>query len=319
MVRPDEIRVIDLGSRVAGALTPGHKRTIRTKTDGNEDALALMSFGDQGELYLIADSHFGAFSSNTAVDLFLPVVQSYHGSHEARLFFTHLEIDRQLGAKKRDQGQVAEGCSTTLLSVWSVNDQLIWASSGDSSIFLLRDGKLQQVNRGHHALYLGDPINAPRQANFELDGYVPPDVLRDTERFDQALLGLVQICSSVSHGRHANHIADMLKVLEQKLGFELLVEPKDIVTPWSPLNICLAQWVPEFGRFTMKKGDQVLLASDGLEASVSGLSIKDLQEFMLSANGSAAARVSELMLRVLGREGGMDNCALVLRLEESEL
>ncbi len=315
VVRADEVRIVDLGSNLAAGLTPGHKRALKTKTDKNEDAVAIFQFPSNVELFLVADAHFGAATSSSAVEWFVPVFESLKGSLESRLFCTHLEIDRRLDAFKLDQPTISDGSSTTLLSVLIHDQHVIWASSGDSLLYLWRDDKLFQINRGHHALFLGDALNAPRHAAAILEGYVSPATARDIGLFDQVLLGLAQLAHArESYKGSETMVAEVISLLERRLGCELLLEPKDVLTPWSRLNIGIAQAVPEFGRFKLAENDLILLASDGLDAAVSGLSQDDIRLILGSGEGDAEVRVREMLDRVLSRDGGMDNCSVVLRI-----
>ncbi|MCB1044000.1 MAG: protein phosphatase 2C domain-containing protein [Acidobacteria bacterium] len=314
VVRPDEVQYVSLNDDLVGALTPGHKRTIKTKSDGNEDCLALIRFGTAGELMLVADAHFGAATSVQAIREFPTLFSRFQGSPESRLFFTHLELDRQLAEMKSKHSSVSEGCSTTLLSVWFDGSFLTWASSGDSILVLFREGKMQQINQTHHAMYLGDAYNAPHRCNEQLQAYLPEVVLADSHKRDQALLGLVQTSMNRDLFKdNEGRAKDMIHALENMLGTELSVAPKDIMTPWSPLNICLAQFIPEFGRFAPQPGDTLLMATDGIDPSVSGVPFEKLKELIEQRDKSVRERLGDVMDRVLSREGGMDNCALILK------
>jgi serine/threonine protein phosphatase PrpC len=127
--------------------------SVGVTTKPNEDAVGASAAGSEMVL-AIADGHWGREASEIAVskamELLGPEIRpSRESETRARLFSLFEQVNTQL----YEQAVAPPGASTpeTTLIVCHVKEAgsdraLYWASFGDSFLFLLRNGKLNQLN-----------------------------------------------------------------------------------------------------------------------------------------------------------------------------
>lgn len=90
----------------------------------------------------------GDIASGAAVQSMLRLYARGRPSHpEEALHAFVLKAHRRLRDRARDRG--AANMGTTLTAAWVLDGTLHWVHVGDSRLYLLRDGELQQVTRDH--------------------------------------------------------------------------------------------------------------------------------------------------------------------------
>lgn len=138
---------------------PGNASDVGQRND-QQDAYGLSNFEDAnfidhgGYLALVADGiggmEYGAAASNLAVDAFL-------GRYLAKSVLREIDetLDCALQAANRavqeeaERRDCMENMGTTLVAAVIYEGLLYWRSVGDSHLYLMRDGRLGQVNADH--------------------------------------------------------------------------------------------------------------------------------------------------------------------------
>jgi len=309
-VKPNARDVLTLApGRIAG-IAPGSRACVRKKLDGNEDAIGYARFEDGLELLFLADSHFGAMPATLAVSRCHERFAAATGSLTRRLFLAHLALDDEIRAEKRRQpDRLHAGCGTTLITVAAVDGRAALCSTGDSLAFVAREGRVRECAELVNGLFLGE--RAPNQARFrgllEDRGWLDPDLPAD--RRAAAYYELAALASAASSRRldESGARAAAARIAHWSgRSFEPPIE--ELLTPWSPLyGACLAA-LPRFETFSLEPDDALLLASDGIEPEVSGLSREALAEVLTDSRLEPAKMAARLLKRA-GRGG--DNLAIL--------
>lgn len=138
---------------------PGNVSHIGSRRD-QQDAYGLSNFTDgqfidhAGYLAVVADGiggmEFGSVASNLAVDAFLgrylgkSVMREVDETLDSALLAANRAVLEE--AERRD---CLENMGTTLVAAAIYEGYLYWRSVGDSHLYLLRDGRLAQINADH--------------------------------------------------------------------------------------------------------------------------------------------------------------------------
>ncbi|MCB1053546.1 MAG: hypothetical protein KDC71_23285, partial [Acidobacteria bacterium] len=193
----------------------------------------------------------------------------------------------------------------------AIQDQrLIWVSSGDSPLWLWRDQKIEPINILHHGMYLGPPENIQAKVAEELLGNAAKTF--ENDQLIAFLLVLTHFSFYVTHKSLSQEKAETLfTMMGQQLGAPLPFSLDELMKPWHPAHLLCAHQLPIWGSLNLMPGDRILLASDGLEEGVSGITKRQLTE-ILGLEKSMPEITKELLKQVL-RKGGFDNCTLWLR------
>ncbi len=115
---------------------------------GNEDALAVFS----PECYMVADGMGGHVAGEVASGLLVEVVQE---QLQGKASLTIDDLRSAILVAHKEMQQAArntpayEGMGTTATIFHIAAGNLCWAHVGDSRLYLLRHGKLDQVTRDH--------------------------------------------------------------------------------------------------------------------------------------------------------------------------
>jgi len=310
--KPNMTKVFTFGRKRAGGLTPGRKAGIKKKADGNEDAMAALDVNSQIELLLVADSHFGAMAANYCIENFESIFRKMEGSTPRRLFLSHLALDKAIFQRHDNRG-VRSHCATTLISVAIKGDVAAYCSSGDSRFYVLRAGHMREVNDIQDGLFLGDSFRHVDRFTRMLEKAGCIDVVTTEDQIQDTLFQLTKIYKQVK----ANRVdpPSVLKILEgigRSVGFPFPIAPEEISTEWHPFNLEMGKLLPSWGSFTLKQGDVLFLASDGLEEEVSGCPLGDIQGVLEEKDMDLETQAQTILDKCLGKRGGGDNLTFII-------
>ena len=315
-IKPNQTKTFLLGDRRVGGITPGRKSSIKKKMDGNEDAMAVIGVNQQVDLLLLADSHFGAMPATYCVDHFNRIFGEMKGSNPRRLFFTHLVLDQEIRQAKESLEGLPGGASTTLISVAIKGDTAAYCTTGDSRFYVLRGGQLQEVVELHDALFLGDsykPIRRFMRTLLKLD-VIDELTYDDDDKMRDILFQLTKIHKQVKASRvDPPSVQQIIDEITQAAGIPFPISAEELSKEWHPLNLEMGQLLPSWGSFTLKEGDILFLATDGIEPETSGLPLEDLQDILADSNLSLESQVQTILDRCLGKKGGNDNVTLLIQ------
>lgn len=285
------------------ASTAGSSPAIRKKFDANEDA-ALLWAGPTGMLAAVADAHFGSQASHQAVKRLPHQLDQVEGSLEKRLFQLHFQLDRHL----LSLGGIS---ATTLACAFLSGDRLVWVSSGDSQVCLLRKSHLTLLNPLQHDFFLGPPEDKLIQVRQEWFSEQSPVVAGGKDLPIPFLLGMTHFSQQVTQGTlHRDQAVRMLDLLVTSLTHSLPFTVDDLLKPWHPCHLFALAQLPCWGSQKLEAGDLLMLATDGIEPRVSGVSLEEVNALL---NGEKTLEEkAETILKLLLRAGGHDNCTLIL-------
>jgi serine/threonine protein phosphatase PrpC len=293
------------------ASTAGSSQAIRKKHDANEDA-AMLRLDPAGMLAAVADAHFGCQASHQAIQQIPAQMDLLEGSLEKRIFHLHFQLDRHLLA-------LGGPSATTLACAFLNGDRLVWASSGDSQLCLLRKGRLHLLNPLQHEFFLGPPNDKLVQVRHEwfpegLPEGLPEGCRERNGEWDLPipfLLGMTHFSQQVVQGALSRDQAlRILDILVSRLTHALPYSVDDFLKPWHPWHLFTLAQLPSWGSQKMEAGDVLMLATDGIEPRVSGVSLEEVNALLNEEK--TLVEKAETILRLLLRAGGKDNCTLIL-------
>jgi len=313
--QPRQIHVRDVDETAVCAMTAGSAKAVRNKFDGNEDALAVYDVARKGQLLLAADSHFGSAASSFVLEQFPVVFEATKGSIDRRIFGTHLTLDRETWRHKLQLHDVDPHCSTTLLSVFVQGNRLHYASTGDSILYLYRRGKLLQINGTRDGQFIGEPETHLNRSTEVIEAYIPKQIMNNMDTLYDYLFGLVHIqFYTRTQNLSEQQKKRILDIMREKIGAPVPLSAEDLVTPWHPVQIHLARHLPEWGRFSVRPGDLIILATDGILENVSGCSHDRLEQIMADESSSGLGAMAQAILEAcLGKRGGRDNTSILIK------
>ncbi|MDJ0835336.1 MAG: PP2C family serine/threonine-protein phosphatase [Acidobacteriota bacterium] len=315
-VKPNQAEVFEFGPKRVGGITPGRKSCIKKKVDGNEDAMAVINVNQQVDLLLLADSHYGAMPANYAVDHFARIFGEMQGSNPRRLFFSHLTLDREIREKREPRGGLGEGASTTLISVALKGDTVAYCSTGDSRFYRLRDGHMQEMIEIHDGLFLGDNYKPIRRFMRGLmkEGIVDEITYDDNDKMSDILFQLTKIHKQVKAGRaDLPSIEEITDGIGRTAGIPFPISAEELAKEWHPLNLEMGRLLPTWGSFTVKPGDILLMATDGIEPEVSNCSPEEIQDVLEDASVPLIEQAAAILEKCLGKKGGNDNLTFMIQ------
>ena len=186
--------------RFAGATDVGQKRTH------NEDSMYLP---DQERLVVVADGMGGHASgdvaSKMAVDtmseffratgespeITWPFMVNRDGRHDENRLVTGVKLANLKIYELAQSDSRLKGMGTTLVSAYFTDDRVLIAHVGDSRVYLIADGELQQVTEDHSLL--NDYIKMKRIGPDEVDKFPHKNVIvRALGMRDQVLVDLIK-------------------------------------------------------------------------------------------------------------------------------
>lgn len=301
---PGDCTVLGVNAQLAAGIAPGNRKTVASKTDGNEDAMGYIEL-EEGHCLLLADSHFGKLAAEVALERFADMFANTAGSMQKRLFYTVLDLDEAIReAKKQATEEIRPGCATTFMVAWIKGDQLVWASLGDSFLWHLRDGEAHLENE-RTPNFLGErqPLLATFEEALAGQGLIEPSESGQEHEFWWRMSQLNRSVRGLTTNFDSQNA--ILETFPTYAGRPELWEA--ICQPWSPFQIAARTALPEWGMRRLQPGDRLLLASDGVEEPASLVSIEN----MLRLAGDKASVPSQAVDRILaacqGRRGGGDN------------
>ena len=308
-LKPKQTTNIRFADRVYGGVCPGDKTCIRKKADGNEDAMGMIRLPNGHAILLVADSHFGALASKEALSRFSEVFNQTSGSPDQRLFETHLRLDKLV--RKTRQTFTPINCSTTLISVYVEPGTAWWCNTGDSHLMLHRNGNLQMRSEHHPALFVGDDMAHSQHVFNELERLGVTDVMTDPDNLHPIAFKLSQLGQDIrSDNADSDQIKQIIDQITKLADLDFPIPTEAIAQPWHELHQIM-QYAPHHGRFLLHEGDRLLLASDGIDADVSGIELEDI-ETVLNKHTDIEDTAKALLKAATTRKGCNDNLMFLL-------
>ena len=312
-IKPKQLIIETPVPNLVCGLSPGKKACVRKKVDGNEDSLALHR-GPQGEQCLVlADGHFGRFSGEWAVQKFGSLLFPLKALSPPTLshLMVHLTLDHQIRAHNDSLNPAKLRSSTTLLSVTLHPEGFTFCSTGDSHLFLYREAQLREVTSSESNLFVGDPQTYPLRIFSVLTRMGIIDVVMEEGEQVAVLHELAAMSQKVLLAEIGqSEVEQTLSRVARLTGLAFPFSGEELCSPWHPLHLALRE-TPRFGSLAVKPGDLLLMASDGIDEEVSGMSAGDIEQ-ILAGHGSLEEKARNLLRQSLGPKGGMDNLALWL-------
>ncbi len=308
-------KTFSFGPGRAAGITPGKKQSLRKKFDANEDCLALLGTAANEEILLVADSHFGSLASAVCIREFAGLLRTGHERAQRRMLRVHFQLDdliRESKAKPECRTQV--DCSTTLVSAMLQGSTLVFANSGDSRLWLCRQGEIRDLvgNEDAPALFLGDA----KAHLFQLVPFLERLGLIDaaTERAVQieVLLLVHELSALVRAGMGRDAVAQITAELQSLTHRALPMPLAELLESWHPIHIQVQERLPQVGACHLREGDILLLASDGIDEAESGVAPETIAEILSDSRHALEKRAGKLLERCMGRAGGNDNLAFIL-------
>jgi protein phosphatase len=113
-----------------------------SKTDSTPSILAVLADGVGGHMA-------GEVASKIATETISQVVLDSDGSNPGEILnFAIIQAGKKV-AEQSDSVDVQQGMGSTCACVWVMDDRVYTASVGDSRIYFIRDGVIQQVTTDH--------------------------------------------------------------------------------------------------------------------------------------------------------------------------
>jgi len=299
-------------TRVAG-ITAGKKQSVRRKHDGNEDSLAWLP-GDQGELLLLADSHYGSLASKFCMDSFKDLFEQGSGDTLRRLLRVHLQLDdRVREAKNQPEAALQRGCSTTLISAFVSKNKLYYASTGDSRLWLVRNDSLRDVlgNDDIRPLFVGDDHAHLFQYANTLEKMGCIDAVTERHEVAEVLLRLHEIQRLVRTSQSSEAVASLITEIEEITRIKFPIGLEDLMESWHTMHLELPTMLPQTGSLNLFPGDLIMMATDGIDEEESDCSTDKIAQLLI-AKLSLEKRADKVLGACMGRNGGNDNIAFIL-------
>ena len=228
---------------------------------------------------------------------------------------THLTLDDMIRQEKQVQALkgVHPGCATTLISAHCHERKLRFVSTGDSLIYLLREGDLIDINQNRTGLFLGDSHNHVLQVSRKLRRLGCIDAMTEQSQVVAIVGHLADAHAMLKAGKASKAaMGTLIQRISAIVGFPIPLKPEALMSESGELQIQLATTLPESGTVTLKPGDLLLIATDGLEAEVSGCSLETVREVLATAAPSLEKKAAYLLKKCLGWHGGGDNLTVFL-------
>lgn len=289
---PDTFFLEDITPQVALGTTPGNAISIAKKRDDNEDAAAWISYDQQGSLALLADAHFGAESGHIALDYVQTHFSPIAPDLLRQMFRLHLELDSEIRSHQHLQGRFRMTSATTFISAYFTADNVLFCTTGDSTILRFRAGKLETLTPIRQ-IFLGNPEPVVRSICLILEDHCAELTPYLKEQPYHALYQLA--C-------YLRNLPCPYPTLETGILTQLSQQQH------SELRNLINQYLPHFGSFSLQTGDIIMLASDGVTPEASALETSDLEQ-LLTTVGPSAAQVAEVIMKATV---GDDNLTLIV-------
>lgn len=297
----------------AAAITPGKKQSLRRKHDANEDCLAWIPT-PEGELFLAADSHYGSLASKHCVDHFTGLFQEGEGRVTRRLMRAHFQLDDAVRTTKHSPGQESQRrCSTTLVSALVKDGKLHYCNTGDSRLWLIRQGSLRDLigNEDAPPLFVGDDVVHLFQYVPRLEKMDCIDIVTERPEIIEVLLRLHEIHHLVKTDGSSEDVQTLVQEVEDFTAMPFPITLENLMESWHDLHLQLPLTLPQTGSFVLREGDVLMLATDGIDEDESGCSTRRIAEILSNGDG-LEKRASKLLSACMGRNGGNDNIAILL-------
>lgn len=314
-IKPGLEKIFSFGPRRAAGITPGKKQSLRKKLDANEDCLALLQTGAGEELLLVADSHFGSLASAVCIREFAGLLRSGSERDQRRLLRVHFQLDdliRETKAKPEWRAQAE--CSTTLVSAMLQGSTLTFANTGDSRLWLCRQGEIRDLigNDDAAPLFLGDAKTHLYQLVPYLERLGLIDDVTERAVLIEVLLLVHELSALVRAGMGREAVAQVAAELQLLTRVELPMPLAELLESWHPIHMQVQARLPQVGVCHMREGDVLLLATDGIDEAESGVTLQTIAEVLGESRHSLEKRAQRLLERCMGRAGGNDNLAFIL-------
>lgn len=310
-VKPNMTKVVQFSDHIIGALTPGNKSSLKKKQDLNEDAMAVITQGATRFL-IVADSHFGSFAADQAVSCFFETYERTSGDISERLLETHLALDRTILKRKKTADESQRMSASTLITVAIENETAYYCNTGDSRLYRKTGDMLEEVLDPQASLFVGDEFQGPSNIAKHLAQHGCTDEFTQAMEVDRAILELAHIHRQVSNvridrGSAEAHFSRVAEITGLPFPDNLDV----VLEPWSWLMTTMDRYLPRWGRFRVRQGDVLLLATDGIEEDVSHCTPDDI-ETILTSGHNLEAMAGDLLKACMGRRGVDDNLTFIL-------
>ena len=312
-IKPGELHLQNLGSHILAGTTPGNRKSIKSKMDGNEDFVHIMSTPN-GSLFALCDAHFGCKSGKMASLELQQLKNSVSSNPIKKMFQYHYLIDRNLKEAKLNQS-ISTNSATTLITGYLEDRNLWWVNSGDSSLFLFRAGELKLLNCRRSNLFVGEfpRVEKTLHESFQM----PPSLLENPSRIIHAHLILSHICHLANQSQLTQKsLGLMLMKMEEHTGIVFKGDPVMLGKPWHEANTISYKTTPEWGQHKLASNDIILAVTDGVCDQNNPEHPQKLQQ-ILSSNPLEKAGTA-ILENTLER-GGKDNASfLMIRVKAAE-
>ncbi|PIE02538.1 MAG: hypothetical protein CSA81_06915 [Acidobacteria bacterium] len=288
------------------ASSPGTKKTIKGKKDGNEDCLAIHK-DRGGTLFAICDAHFGIASAKTTLKIIPSLVHLLNKNPALRLFKAHYTLDETI----RAMNETAQTHSaTTCIHAFHTENSLTWVSTGDSSLYIIRGNSILPLTSRMPPLFLGEFQSRIEQKYEEFhftNGFYENKTLSIYFYF-----WMSHICSLANENRlDESTLSAILNELEAKSGVQFNGSLKSLTKPWHEVNTTTYRNIPEWGKTLTKDGDILLGITDGISDSYD--SCEKLLDTMLNTLPDLTLTAKSLLAGSL-EKGGLDNASVLMAL-----
>jgi len=301
---PNKIYLSTLQNNYVIGTTPGNKRTIKTKYDGNEDCLLAGSF-QEGILFSVCDAHFGARSAEICIQNLAKLCNDLGTNPVRTMFQAHYELDTQ----------IKDGCiqnnshsATTCITGFHQNHRLSWVNSGDSSLFIIRNDKILTLNKRTPALFLGEFL--PPIENTSEEFQFPSAFFKDKHLVQYFHLILSTICSLANAGTlNTDNVQKLLSTMQSETGVQFQGNVNSLTQPWNNINTQSYRTIPEWGQFNTLRGDIILSVTDGIYETDEST---DVMLELIVKSGQDVRTATESILQHTLDTGGRDNASLFI-------
>ncbi len=314
-IKPGLEKILSFGPQRVAGITPGKKQSLRRKLDANEDCLAVLSGAPGEELLLVADSHYGALASAVCIREFEGLLRRTDEPAQRRLLRVHFQLDDLIRATKaKPEWRAQSDCSTTLVSAMISGSTLTFANSGDSRLWLCRQGQIRDLigNEDAPPLFLGDDQVHLFQMLPYLERLGMIDGGAERAVAIEALLLLHELSAHVRAGSGREPVTQLVGALQTLTGLELPMPIEELLESWHPIHMQVQASLPQVGVCHLRQGDVLLMASDGIDEPESGISQEAVADLLAESKHSLEKRASRLLSACMGRNGGNDNLSFIL-------
>jgi len=302
-LKPGKFWLTELDDQVYAGNTPGGKKSIRSKHDGNEDFVGF-SRRNGAILFGIADAHFGAISGKIAVKKLEDTWDFVHKNPIRTLFNHHYHMDHEVKALASESPMRS---ATTLISGLLQGQELSWVSTGDSSMFLFRNSQMTALTKRKTSLFIGEFPEIEK--TFHETFRVPHTILEQPDHIIYCHLIFSHISNLANEGKlELADLSIMLQKIEDHSGVSFTEDPSTLTKSWHPANTRAFKRIPDWGQIQLQPEDILLAVTDGLYEENNSDQWHDIQSTLANHSFTEAG---EILLANSLKQGGLDNASFL--------